>query len=240
MVPTYFNKIVSLHLQICHHECVNRFCCYHINKKWSNGVILDADREINSLLCIPNSSIHESICFLSGNSKIYDKLLNFKNYNITISCNIIPESFLFYDQIQVTVYNLHQIRKFKEYQKLYLVRNLDDLNFMYELFNKYTDRLHFLFNQNLFKTNKINIPELINKFQNRKDDKQSLDSCFTGYLINGECPYSYNNYIDITFDNTIRKCPYLETGIKIEKPIVEYFNLEHKPTCIYSTLFKEI
>jgi hypothetical protein len=46
-----------------------------------------------------------------------------------------------------------------------------------------------------------------------------MDSCLTGVLFDNKCSYTKENCIDITYDGTIRRCPFAKNGIKLPKNI---------------------
>jgi hypothetical protein len=248
MVPTSSNnKIISLHLQQCNYNCPNSSVCYHRNKDISNNIITGTDKFRSYLTSY--FKVHESICAFD---KIYHTMMlnNCPNYNITISSDLllaINSSLINYkNQVQISVYlNLVTIHKFKEFQKLYLIKDNESLYFAYELMNYETGKLHFLLDQKYVQNNYGNmlLKNIFTEFQKRKDPLQTLDTCFTSWIVNGHCPYDSNNYIDITYDSTIRKCPYSKEGHPIDitdfnlNDIDSWFKLDLKHDCIYKKIF---
>jgi hypothetical protein len=182
------------------------------------------------------------------------------NYNITASSLLFDSDYTKYfnrrtdliNQLQVSVYTNIDIVKFENYQKLFLIKDYNSFVLSNELMNEMTGKLHFLIDQNLIRqsSGKQFLADIIKNFHSRKDKQQSCDTCLTSWVVNGHCPYENSNYIDITFDNTIRKCPYAKKGIKVNSvdlsQIESYMKLnlwDHidiDPTfkCIYHELFK--
>ena len=58
-----------------------------------------------------------------------------------------------------------------------------------------------------------------------------MDSCLTSWIINKECPYT-TNYIDISYDWTVRRCPFEKEGVIIPKDFItnqNYIDLFNLP-----------
>ena len=66
----------------------------------------------------------------------------------------------------------------------------------------------------------------------------TLDSCLENYVVHGKCVYN-ENYVDLNFDGTFRKCPFTKNGIEVKKTDTIQSMIKHKekPECIYSKLF---
>jgi hypothetical protein len=249
MAPTSLpkTKVVSLHLQSCSGYCPNATVCYHTAKNKTTGQI----ESTTSLRfdAILNHKVHESICATNEVHIDFIKslLINHSNFNITLS-SLIADVFCkdeeFKEQIQVSVYNDEQIKKYKNYQKLFLVKDHKTLLEFYTLLfgskSEETGRLHFLFDQEFIKNRSF--PILIQKFQESKNKLITLDTCFSSWIINGHCPYDDNSYIDISIDETIRKCPYEQNGTWFEnlssKDLDKAFDLKFEPRCVYQKIFK--
>lgn len=241
------NKIVSLHLQKCSGYCKNSKVCYHKDKIETPSNIIRLDY-LRTKLLENNATIYESVCILN---ELYHKhmLPMWKNYNITISSDIFTNDYRsFTKNIQITIYTFEEAFKYKEYQKLFLVKDKYSVEDAYTFFNtsRNTGKVHLILEQNFLSKNLDLIEVFIKRHQNRYNSNISLDTCLTSYVINGHCPYETNNYIDITYDRTLRKCPYKKEGhlIPSELDLDDYDKLFiqniDKPDCLYSKLFKGI
>jgi hypothetical protein len=86
----------------------------------------------------------------------------------------------------------------------------------WEYFLKYSNmgyaqhKIHYIFEQNYMTKDKFRRVAEQKMYAN--DFSVTVDSCFTSFMVNGRCPYSYGRYIDITFDGTVRSCPYALEG----------------------------
>lgn len=251
MEPTSLQKtkIVSLHLQSCSGYCPNAAVCYHQCKTKITGKVQDSV-ELRRAALDSGAKVHESICEISSylQASYYIKILKKNpNYNITISADrahYFCSNEEFVNQIQVSVYSLPEIKQYKDYQKLYLVKDHTTFGeFRSILFGstaEETGRLHFLFDQEFIKHRSI--PDLVAKFQESKNKLITLDTCFSSWLINGHCPYDDNTYVDINFDATVRKCPYENNGTWFEdisgKNLETAFKISYEPRCAYKKIFK--
>jgi len=238
MAQTSSNKIVSLHVDRCGHSCPNRSVCYHMKKNLS---VTDFNLNITDRLRILTRgwTIHESVCI--GVSNLHWHLLKFyKNYNITISKDLY-EPYLDNrsEQVQITVYTLADIIAYTEYQKLFLIKNDSDWNFFLEHFyNDKVKRTHFLVDQEYIDKAKVKV--MCNMALDNKTTN-TVDSCLMSYLLNGRCPFSYYNYVDITFDGSARSCPYARCGVELPPNYLDNsdtFKVDTPPEkCIYRELF---
>lgn len=247
MEPVYSNKIVSLNLQKCSDKCPNASVCYLSNRGYNTFL---NSHKLRKKIIKSGNIVYESLCskyFITNSNNFinyYRQLLDKnKNFNITLSCNLLVTDLINYkNQIQVSVYNSNDILKFNEYQKLFLIKDSYSLALAYYYMKEYTGKLHFIIEQKFLSEPASNIKykllNFIRNFENRIDKTQTADTCLTSWLINGHCPYD-NNYIDISYDSTIRKCPYSNTGLYISKfnDINELYNLKIESNCIYKQLF---
>lgn len=261
------SKVVSLHLQRCSGYCPNASVCYHYNKALTDKDLRrDDDNLLRVRLLEAGFKVHESICDLS--TMYYTDLAKeYPNYNITISSKLLskyrnPHSYEWTrkivdevkEQVQISVYEMEEVLDFKEYQKLFLIKDYDTLQKAYDLMKVETGRLHFLIDKTFLsedtdQTTRNRIVNFIKKFQERVDPLQSADTCLTSWIINGHCPYD-KDYLDITFDKTARKCPYARKGIKMVNieldTIKAYMGVDVKYhhvidpifKCIYKDIFK--
>jgi hypothetical protein len=248
MEQTYLNKIISLHLEKCGGNCPHTKECYHIKRKENKlSYNISNNIEIHKSIIRSGYKIHESICSKNRLTKWHIKeLKKNKNYNITISANhfslklknILEKN---KDQIQISVYDQYNLDVFKDWQKLFLIKNDESYNQFNEWLGKNTGKLHFILDQNY--VNSSLIKKIILLFNNKCSKNQSMDNCLTSWLINGRCPYSNGNYIDINYDGTIRTCPYSIKGINPSKAATnlnQLFGLKMLPTrCIYMSIFGE-
>lgn len=235
-------KIVSLHMERCvNNNCPHRSMCYHLNKKLNNqdNFILGLRGRVWMLR--KGWQLHESIC--NGLKAMHWHLLKFyDNYNITIPCDQYePYLDRVKDQVQITVYNEEQAETFKDYQKLFLIKDDETWDFFLKHSNMgfATHKMHYILEQEYINKDKLRIVAEHKMFANTFSI--TVDSCFTSFILNGRCPYSYNNYIDITFDGTVRFCPYAKEGIQMPVDLSEVeklFKVKALPKkCIYSELF---
>jgi hypothetical protein len=191
-------------------------------------------------------TVHESICSAGVHTYHLFELVKNKNYNITLSGNYITDDWLFNelkkvkDQVQISIYSSPQMLRFKEWQKLFLIKDEHTYNWFKGWLGEDTGQLHFLLDQNWLTTDTLK--EIIPLFNSKASVGQSIDSCLTSWLVNGRCPYSDGKYIDINFDGTVRTCPYADKGVLPKRggSLNTLFGLKMLPrTCIYTELFGE-
>lgn len=221
MGQNYSSRILSLHLDPCVTNCSHRKICYHRNKNiiQENNICNKYD-EFLSL----GYKTYEFICgdLTKGNLYILKK---YKHYHLTVSSrNVLVETLdkklsdKQRKRINISIYNLKEAIEFKDYNKLFLIKDLRTLMFFYILGNNADiGRIHYLVEQNYI-LNEPNILRDIIKFFNtygKINSKATMDSCLTSILFNNKCPYTVENCIDITYDGTIRRCPFSRDGIKI-------------------------
>lgn len=238
MEQNYFhNKIISLHLQRCSGYCPNASSCYHMQKE-KRDTLIENPIQFTYRCVASGATVYDSVCNLQEYH--IDLLSNYANYNMTISAREMIKGYHIKDRVQVSVYDCVDLYNFSEYQKLFLIKDTKSyLQFKDWLGNKDYGRLHFIFDQSRLTAEVLECS--IRLFNEKACNGQSMDSCVTSFLINGECPYSNHNYIDISSDRTIRKCPYDIRGIEFqeESEIEELFNLTFKPKCKYTEFFEE-
>lgn len=227
------NRVVSLHLEKCTRPCRNEKICYHLNKKLLNYDISSITKWLKEVAIPKGYTIYDSICNLTRDlSDFY----SYDNYNITINSKHINGLKYSIDKsrLQITIHNDKDIRKYINYQKLYLIHDDESLSFAIRKMKDITGYLHFVFYQNYIDKEKLLL--ITNKFTNRVDKKQSLDSCYSSWLLNGKCPYE-KDYIDISYDGSIRKCPFQKIGA-YPKSFKNIFRVKPKQErCIYEKIF---
>lgn len=209
---TLFN-IISLHLEQCVRQCQHRSICYHINKYNINNKI-DTNKIRLDYLNNPNNIVYESICNNITNNHI-DLLKLYDNYHITtywenaISImDKIEHSIDLRNKLQISISHEWQIEYLESYEKLYLIKNQQTLNkFESWINNSDFNKIHFLIDQNFLFNDESILPTIIILWEKRKNMNVSLDSCLINWIINSSCIFA-KNYIDITYDGTIRTCPY--------------------------------
>lgn len=229
-------KVISLHLQRCWGYCPNASSCYHMKKEIETYKNLEDEHSIAEECIRSGATVHDSVCSLS--LRHIDWLEKYANYNVTLSCfemRKYKKLYEFKNQIQVTVYEYNDLIEFIDYQKLFLIKNLKSFLQFCNWIGKDFGRLHFLLDQAI--VNETIIQELIEHFNDKASEGQTLDSCLTSYLVNGECPYKDGNYIDITYDGTVRSCPYARKG-NVLKAIELQFGIQTLPDrCKYKEYF---
>ena len=70
----------------------------------------------------------------------------------------------------------------------------------------------------------------------------SLDSCLLNWIINSECVFT-RNYIDVSYDGSLRKCPYNKDGITLAIEDRDHYNQMNdqcdSTSCYYCKRFKK-
>jgi hypothetical protein len=245
------NKVVSLHMQKCEGNCPHSSCCYHLKKNINQE---QENKKSNLFTCsmIVGSRKYGYTIYDSRCKPLEDhdfKLLTKNpNYNITISyndiCNEKIGTLLKYkDQLQITVYTSEQILILHEFQKLFLVKDRGSWHHCFNIIDDKTDnigRLHFPINIS-DKYVRLSLPVLIKHFNENARPGLSLDSCLTSWIINGKCPYNNDNYVDITYDLTTRKCPFNKNGTNLENQKIDTLFTTAAPAeqCIYEEIFND-
>lgn len=230
------SKIVSLHMESCQHECPHRYDCYHRGKVAYKGL---PPSEFRQEMLERGYVLHESICNGVTDDQ-WHLLHSYDNYNITIPYALFDGRLAqFQTQLQITIYTAEQARELEDYQKLFFIRTDKEWGyFLYKhLWNLPYNKMHFVVNQKWVTKEKASDLAWYRMISNSHGT--TIDSCLYSYLINGGCPYADGNYIDITFDGTLRKCPFAKTGVGIpEGDYEEWFKVDHKPEeCRYNQLF---
>lgn len=229
-------KIVSLHMDECLGNCPHKDVCYHLRKDIiGNGGILPPDFRYDMLE--RGYQLHESVC--NSIRPLHLILLDsFPNYHVTLPYNLLSNDLLqFKTQLQVTVYSTEQASNLYRVQKLFLIKNEETWFQSLPMWDKPFEHIHFVVDQNWLTTERLG--SLVVKRMSSTGSCITVDSCLESYLINGTCPYRNGRYIDITFDGTLRTCPFTKEGMNIPKGIDydELFNLRQKRNCKYKKLF---
>lgn len=233
------SKIVSLHMERCMRSCPHEAVCYHRRKVLSNGRALQPLFREDMLR--RDWLVYDSLC---SSVTLYNLhlLTTYPNYHITLpydlysSVDMLPR---FRDQLQITIYDRAQARRIPDHQKLFLIKDTDSWNEASRngMCRAPYRNIHFVIDQD-FGLPLKDLIAMINEERNI-----TLDSCLTSWLINGRCPYSHGNYIDISSDWTVRTCPFNIYGIPISgQDIGEsyegLFMLRQDPEkCIYSKIW---
>lgn len=214
MVQNSSNKVLSLHLENCVVNCPHNSICYHKKKhKYNNNSsILTRYDELLKIADITYEFTCKNITESSLNI-----LREYKNYNLTTSVkNVLIEdlnklSKTEKKRIYISVYNMKEINEFKEYNKLFLIKDFKTLLYFYTILNIESIRkIHFLIDQTFLLHNPYDIRDIIISYNKRKNKDITLDSCLTGILFNNKCPYTQENCVDITYDNSLRRCPFTQ------------------------------
>lgn len=238
MEQNYSNKIVSLHLKPCKYGCPNKEVCYLRKRNPAQGNPLPITFKEDMLL--QGFTIHDALCDTPTSYNFF-LLQRFKNYNITVSIedlysDTVKELQKFKNQVQVSVYDIKDVKAYSG-QKLFLIHDQQTLV-----------RAKFLFKQDWVRNIHFNVdPTGFNSslvFLQDGDRNITMDTCLSSWVVNGECPYT-TNYIDISYDWTIRKCPFAKDSIPIPKNMItnsnyiDLFTLEPTPNeCSYAEKFK--
>jgi hypothetical protein len=242
---------------MCRGNCPNASVCYYLKRtRVTNRTVCSSDKLRNSILN-SGAKVYESICVTDGS--YHNTLLSrYRNYNITMSSSLLEYCIDIYDtnwsgsvdQIQLSVYTLKDVfnPEFEKYQKLFLIKNVETLARAYEILNTtlHSGKVHLILDQSFLRLEKAIALDLIKAHQNRRNPLVSIDTCLTSFVINGKCPYQDNNYIDISHDETLRTCPYKETGNIynstrniVPEDMEEIFRVKFpENNCIFKEIFK--
>lgn len=229
-----------MHLEKCNYPCPNRASCYFIKRNQHEGEI-DAVRVRNKVLC-SGYKVYESVCQLTEKDYRITLLKSLKNYSITLSylwflkpkfrsaLIRIPK-----EQLQVSIYNLEQSQDLPSLQKLFLIKDTESFNEFTMIVSKGIENIHFNIDTEWISKEKLE--ELLTWTKSFKSNV-SFDSCLTSWLVNGECPYK-KDYIDISYDGTLRKCPFKKDNIGnlSQIRIEDAFLIDSKCDCVYKTIF---
>jgi len=231
-------------MEPCSYNCSNLDVCYHRNKsislKSTKGVLPINFRE---QMLSQGYIIHESKC--TPLTIWHENLLKmYPNYHITIPYQLFEQSKIIIPikQVQITIYTKEQALKILNYQKLFLIKNNQTLQYVINegLWNTPYSHMHFCIDQNWITKKKLQ--EIFYYRMLSNSSNISIDSCADSWITNGRCPYSNGSYIDITYDNTLRTCPFNKIGIPISKiyngNYESLFVTQCLPEqCTYSNLF---
>ena len=238
-------KVVSLHMEPCANDCPNASVCYHKRKEISSGNTKTLPHYFREDMLLQGYTIHEAL-YSSVPDQSITLLDLYKNYNITVSYNLLgtdPQYFNhmsceifgpYKDQVQVSVYTKEQALTIPGYRKLFLIKNDESLIYAKEHLSS-IPLMHYCIDQNWVTKDKI--VQLIRL----KSISQTLDSCMWGWVAEGQCPYGTGSYIDITFDGTIRTCPFNRKGTPLKEvydgTYESLFKTCSQTECAYSKIF---
>jgi hypothetical protein len=135
------------------------------------------------------------------------------------------------------VYTEEQALTIPGYRKLFLIK--DHESFMYTQTHLWhIPLMHYSIDQNW--VTKERVAQLL-KIKQQSKATFTLDSCLWGWIANGQCPYSTGSYIDITFDGTIRTCPFNRKGTPLKEvydgTYESLFKTCSQTKCAYSKIF---
>lgn len=236
---SYSTKIVSLHMEDCKHACPHRSVCYHLKKDIvGNGSVLP--NNFRQEILDRGYTIHESVCH-EITPFHRDLLTLYPNYHVTLPYDLFTNDLAtrYEAQIQVTVHNSRSAAdgSLKGIQKLFLIKDEKTWTESLPLWMHPFECIHFVVDQDWL--TKERLGSLVLKRMSATGNNITVDSCLESHLINGSCPYINGRYIDITFDGTVRTCPFNPRGIKIEKGMdyKDLFDLRQEPYCKYKELF---
>lgn len=240
-------KNISIHGSACEFSCEHHTVCYHRKKNEVPKGSFDINSIMKPTLNNDEYKIFVSVCshvdYVGG---IY--LLNHTD-NVTLtlptslyddkqfrclSCNCID----YKDRIQVTVTSDDDIKTIgNDIQKLFLIK--DDETFMYAMELIKSERvsnIHFPIAQEYANISKI--ISIATLWKECSDETITIDSCLENFIVHGKCVYQ-DDYIDINYDGTYRKCPFKKDGtiIKDSDTIESMINTNDTVDCIYSIIF---
>jgi len=250
MEPTN-SKIVSLHLDGCKGGCRNASACYFLKR----SIVPDSINKtaIKRILLMNGYTIHDAVCELIDDNLI---LLTSEHYNITVSNKILQkfdkkkELLAFKNQISVSIYSYKEsvCSELRDIQKMYLIKDDKTLQFfMRNVKNERINKIHFCIDQEYLESSG-KLPEIIKTFSKKATGIKSMDTCLSSFVVNGKCPYEKNNYVDVSADLSVRRCPFVINGTKLNTlgnsiltAISNSLKLESNcDTCYYHKFFKEI
>ena len=240
-------KIVSLHMEPCSYDCPNVDVCYHRKKSTFSGKTEEVlPLNFREQMLDKGYIVHESKC--TQLAYWHETLLKlYPNYNITIPYSLFEKSkqngiIIPIKQVQITVYTKEQARKVLNYQKLFLVKNDETLQYAIKegLWTIPYSYMHFCVNQDWVTSTKLQ--ELFYYKMLSNTIGTTVDSCAESWIINGGCPYNHGSYVDITYDGTLRACPFNKSGVPINEvyngDYGSLFTLQCTPEkCKYSEIF---
>lgn len=237
-------KIVSIHADDCYDGCPNRSACYLQKRKHKENINPHTYR---MTAILSGYSVYEAICSLYPGDTRLDLVRRHPNYNLTISCKIfdrttsnvgIELSFLPIKQLQISCYDYIDLVRFREYQKLFLIKD-EDTFLMYKQLQKDTriEKVHFTIDLQWLSIDKLK--EIVEVHNSSPLHGITLDSCLSNWIVNGKCMYT-TTYVDLNRDKTFRKCPFKLEGIPInDLTIEEMISFSEPCTCKYQKFFNE-
>jgi hypothetical protein len=232
-------KVVSLHMDPCSHDCPNASVCYHKRKEISSGNTQDVlTSDFRGAMLDLGYTIHEALCS-SVPIETITLLALYKNYNITLSYELfkyyLTKEWPYKDQVQVSVYTKEQALTIPGYRKLFLIKDHESFKYAKTHLNS-IPFMHYNIDQSWITKEKV--VQLLKSFNG---STHTFDSCMLGWIDGGQCPYSTGSYIDITFDGTIRTCPFSRKGIPIKEvydgTYESLFKTRSQTECAYSKIF---
>ena len=235
------SKVVSLHMENCTHSCPNRNVCYHVGKDIvNNGDVLPAG--FRETFLDKGYTIHESIC--NSITDYHLSLLDFYlNYNVTLPYELCTNNVLKFErQVQISIYNIAQAKdpRINSHTKLFLIKDKSTYEQSFKMWNSAITKIHLVVDKNFITEDRLK--DLVIKRMLATGNNVTIDSCIESFIINGKCPYDNGTYVDITYDGTVRACPFEKNGIKIPKSfnLDEVFTLCKTPSCKYKDFFSGV
>jgi hypothetical protein len=240
-------KSVSIHGSACEFECPHAAVCYHRKKDKVPIGSFNISNIVDDILDNKEYSIYMSVCSASDYVRGIYLLNNFNNVNITIPVGLLNNKQLNYvncdcldnsDRIQVTVSTMADIVLVgNKIQKLFLIKDDESFSTAVDILKHgHIDNIHFPIEQEYIKLSKL--LTLIGAWRDCKNTTISLDSCLENFVVHGKCVY-LDDYVDINYDGTYRKCPFKKTGkiIRDSDTVESMINDNDEVDCIYSKLF---
>jgi len=245
------SKQISVHNHMCTTPCEHADICYLVHGK-HNGERISPDKIEEVIDKLSDKKVYYSGCNLTETfDTISNNVIDNDNRSITFSSNMLHMlTRLAEDDIsdvlksaQLTVYSLEALLRpdlFKV-QKMFLIKNESTFNDAMHIFKYaglYADlNIHFPIEHKWAADNKEKLLTLIKEWNVSFDKTLSLDSCLENYILNNKCVYS-ENYIDVRFDGTVRRCPFSDEShpINYDNP-EEMFEIPFTPKCIWHQMF---
>ncbi len=238
-------NIISVHGDKCGFDCPHAAVCYHRRKdeqeldtKTLRKIMIDIFSNVK------DAEVYISVCSYSDFAmcSMLASTLTETNVNFTLPVTLWRANKAFSaavsSKLQVTVYNMEDIIEIgNDVQKLYLIKDDETFNTaMTIMTDESVSNIHFPIDQNY--ATKENLTIILKAWKKMKDTTITIDSCLENFVVHGKCVYS-DNYVDVNYDGTYRKCVFEKKGFKMRKDLTlnDMINTKYMPKCIYSKLF---
>ena len=233
-------KHVSVQITPCVFNCDNKDVCY-LKKRNKYNDKLDF-YNVFKIFNKEDYTVYLSICDITSLNLARILLKCINNLNITIPYSIYKDHKISKekhdnDKISLSVYNIKDILDAPaNYTKIFLIKNDESYKLAKIILTSHGFiNIHLAIDINYIDEYKIK--ELLKLKEQTQSIGISLDSCLENYSLHKKCVYN-DNYVDIDYDNTYRKCPFVKCGTLINtESFEELINNKIKPNCIYHKVF---